>query len=206
MRRRFLSLALALALTAGLATAASAAAYSDVPTGAWYEEAVTVVTDAALMNGTSETTFSPDRAVTRGMAAAVLWRLSGSPQAYGHGAFPDVSTDSYYFSAVDWCAENSVITGYDNGNFGGNDTLTREQLAVLLYRFAVLNKSETGSGSLDNYPDAAKVSTWARIGMAHAVGLGLITGRDDGKLDPKGSATRAQLSVILQRLMTPAQG
>lgn len=205
MKRRFFSLMLALALTAGLATAA-ATAYSDVPSGAWYEAAVIEVTDAALMNGTEQTLFSPDLAVNRGMAAAVLWRLSGSPQAKGQGAFSDVSADSYFAAAVDWCAENSVINGYENGNFGGNDTLTREQLAVLLYRYAVLNGSETGSGNLDNYPDAAKVGEWAKVGMGHAVGLGLITGRDDGQLDPKGSATRAQLAVILQRLMTPAQG
>lgn len=206
MKRRFSSLLLALALTAGLTTAASAASFTDVAPGSWYESAVGAVTDAGLMRGTSDTAFTPAGAVTRGMAATVLWRLAGTPQAGGSGAFPDVSADSYFASAVDWCAENGIINGYDDGTFSGDDILTREQLAVLLYRNAVYSKGEIGRGLLENYPDAGKVSKWSQVGMAHAVGLGLIAGRDDGTLDPQGGATRAQLAVILQRLMTPAQG
>lgn len=204
MKRRFLSLLLVLGLC--LVPAASAVTFSDVAAKAWYATAVGAVTDAGLMNGTSGTTFTPEGLVTRGMAAAVLWRLSKSPAPKAVAAFPDVKDWYYYADAVAWCSENGVITGYGNGTFGGGNPLTREQLAVLLQRYSKLNGGAAGDGALDAYSDANKVSPWAKDGMAHAVGLGLITGRDDGRLDPAGSATRAQLAVILQRLMTPAMG
>ena len=204
MRRRILPLLLTAALC--LAPAASAASFTDVAPDAWYAEAVAEVTGSGLMNGTSDTAFTPGGAVTRGMAAAVLWRLAGSPEATTPAAFPDVEEWYYYADAVAWCAENGVVTGFADGTFGGGGPLTREQLSVLLLRYAKLTDGEVGSGVLDAYPDKDKVSAWAVEGMAHAVGLGLVTGRDDGRLDPAGSATRAQLAVILQRLMTPAMG
>lgn len=200
-------MALILVLVLGLSSSALAATFSDVPSGTWYAEAVGEVTSAGLMNGVSATAFQPDGYVTRGMAAAVLWRLADSPEPTATApAFPDVESWYYYAKAVSWCAEKGVVTGFANGHFGGGDTLTREQLAVLLLRYAKLSGGEVGSGKLDAYEDRNQVSTWAADGMAHAVGLGLITGRENGSLDPKGSATRAQLAVILQRLMTPAMG
>ena len=204
MRRRVLPLLLCLALF--LAPGALAASFADVAPGAWYAESVAHVTDSGLMNGTSDTAFTPDGAVTRGMAATVLWRLAGSPQAAGAAGFPDVEAWYYYADSVAWASENGVVTGFQDGTFGGGSPLTREQLSVLLLRYAKLTGGEVGSGVLDAYSDREKVSAWAVEGMAHAVGLGLVTGRDDGRLDPTGSATRAQLAVILERLMTPVMG
>ena len=108
--------------------------------------------------------------------------------------------------AVAWAEENGIAAGRSDGSFGGGDIVTREQLAVFLYRYSQYAGEELANGVLDIYSDVDSVHAWAREGMAHAVGAGLITGRDNGELDPGGPATRAQLAVILQRLMTPAVG
>ena len=105
-----------------------------------------------------------------------------------------------------WCAQQSIAAGYGDGSFGGGDIVTREQLAVFLWRYAQYAGLELAAGVLDIYPDRDGIHTWAREGMAHAVGAGLITGRDGNRLDPGGPASRAQLAVILRRLTTPAVG
>lgn len=174
MRQGFFTALFALALTAGLTVGAAAASYTDVAAGAWYYDAVTKVTRDGLMNGTSETTFSPETPVTRGMVAAVLWRLAGSPAPADRSSFPDVEGWYYYADAAAWCAQYAGL--------------------------------ELAAGVLDIYPDRDGIHTWAREGMAHAVGAGLITGRDGNRLDPGGPASRAQLAVILRRLTTPAVG
>ena len=158
------------------------------------------------MNGTTTTTFSPDGQVTRGMVAAVLWRIAGSPAPKGGSSFADVEAWYFYADAVAWAEENGIAAGRSDGSFGGGDIVTREQLAVFLYRYSQYAGEELANGVLDIYSDVDSVHAWAREGMAHAVGAGLITGRDNGELDPSGPATRAQLAVILQRLMTPAVG
>ena len=203
MRQGFFTALFALALTAGLTVGAAAASYTDVATGAWYYDAVTKVTRDGLMNGTSETTFSPE---TRGMVAAVLWRLAGSPAPGDRSSFPDVEGWYYYADAAAWCAQQGIAAGYGDGSFGGGDIVTREQLAVFLWRYAQYAGLELAAGVLDIYPDRDGIHTWAREGMAHAVGAGLITGRDGNRLDPGGPASRAQLAVILRRLTTPAVG
>lgn len=196
----------ALFIAAALVLPASAASFTDVPDGAWYAAAVEAVSDGGVMSGTSSTTFSPDQLVTRGMVVTVLWRLSGSPAPAGASSFPDVLDWYYYADAVAWAEENGIASGRSDGAFGGGDTVTREQLAVFLYRFCAYRGEQLANGVLDHYRDVDQVQGWALEGMAHAVGAGLITGNDDGDLDPGGSATRSQLAVILQRLMTPAVG
>lgn len=203
MKKRACALLLALAMTAG---AAGAAGFTDVSEGAWYAEAVEKVSSEALMNGTTETTFAPDEYVTRGMVMAVLWRLDGKPEPEGGSSFSDVQDWYFYAQATAWAEEQGLAAGMGDGTFGGGVTVTREQLAVFLWRYAKLTGAEVASGVLEHYPDQEEVHDWAREGMAHAVGAGLITGLEDGSLDPGGAATRAQLAVILQRLMTPAVG
>lgn len=205
MRRGFFTFFLTLCLLAGLATAA-AAAYTDVAADAWYAGAVTRVSAGGLMNGTSATAFSPEAPVTRGMAVTVLWRLSGSPAPAAPTAFSDVPAEYYYADAAAWCAQQGIAAGYGNGFFGGGDTVTREQLAVFLFRYAQYAKLELASGVLDHYSDRDSIHAWALDGMAHAVGTGLYTGTGDGVLDPGGPASRAQLALILDRLTTPAVG
>lgn len=206
MKRKLPALLLSLSLTAGLAVNASAASFTDVAPDAWYAGAVAEVSGGGVMNGTTETTFSPDGQVTRGMVVTVLWRLAGSPAPAGQTTFPDVEEWYFYAEAVSWAQAAGVATGLGDGSFGGGSTVTREQLAVFLYRYAQVTGQEIASGVLDIYSDEKEIHDWAREGMAHAVGAGLITGKDGGALDPGGPATRAQLAVILQRLMTPAVG
>lgn len=206
MKRKLTSLLLCLALTAALVPSALAADFTDVPADAWYAEAVEEVSTGGLMNGTTPTTFSPGQSVTRGMVVAVLWRLAGSPQPAAPTGFTDVEDWYYYAGAAAWAEETGVANGLGDGSFGGGNVVTREQLAVFLYRYAQQHDLEIANGVLDIYPDQDQISAWAQEGMAHAVGAGLITGVADGTLVPRGAATRAQLAVILQRLMTPAMG
>lgn len=206
MKQKIRTLLLALSLTAGLAVNATAASFIDVAPSTWYAEAVAEVSDEGVMNGTTGTTFTPDGQVTRGMVVTVLWRLAGSPAPAARTSFPDVEEWYFYADAVAWAKESGVASGLGDGSFGGGNTVTREQLAVFLYRYAQVSGHELASGVLDPYSDEKSIHAWAREGMAHAVGAGLITGKDNGGLDPSGAASRAQLAVILQRLMTPAVG
>ena len=206
MKRTLCAWLLAVGLTVGTALPASAAAFSDVASDAWYAQAVGEVSDAGIMNGTTDTTFSPDEQVTRGMVVTVLWRLAGSPAAAAATTFPDVEDWYYYAPAVAWAQAAGVAAGLGDGTFDGGSIVTREQLSVFLYRYSQYAGDELASGVLDLYNDVDSVQSWALDGMAHAVGAGLITGTDEGNLEPAGPATRAQLAVILQRLMIPAVG
>ena len=206
MKRMLCAWLLAVGLTVGTALPASAAAFSDVASDAWYAQAVGEVSDAGIMNGTTDTTFSPDEQVTRGMVVTVLWRLAGSPAAAAATTFPDVEDWYYYAPAVAWAQAAGVATGLGDGTFDGGSIVTREQLSVFLYRYSQYAGHELANGVLDLYNDVDSVQSWALDGMAHAVGAGLITGTDEGNLEPAGPATRAQLAVILQRLMIPAVG
>ena len=206
MKRTICAWLLALGLAVGTALPASAAPFSDVASDAWYAQAVGEVSDAGIMNGTTDTTFSPDEQVTRGMVVTVLWRLAGSPAAAAATTFPDVEDWYYYAPAVAWAQAAGVATGLGDGTFDGGSIVTREQLSVFLYRYSQYAGDELASGVLDLYNDVDSVQSWALDGMAHAVGAGLITGTDEGNLEPAGPATRAQLAVILQRLMIPAVG
>lgn len=206
MKKRLSCTLLALALTAGLALPAAAAEFSDVPAQSWYTQAVSKVSESGLMKGTSAQSFSPDGPVTRGMAVTVLWRLSGSPQPGGESAFPDVKADAYYAQAAAWAQDVQIAAGLGSGLFGGDEPVTREQLAVFFYRYAQYAGQEVAIGVLDRFSDEDTIHTWARDGLAHAVGIGLITGDEHSRLNPGGKATRAQLAVVLQRLQTPAAG
>lgn len=205
--KRILSVwALALTVMASAALPASAASFSDVAADAWYAQAVDEVTEAGLMNGVGGTLFAPDGQVTRGMVVAVLWRLAGSPQEEGGASFPDVAESDYYAGALAWAQAAGIAAGLEDGMFGGSLPVTREQLALFLYRYSQYTGQQTAEGVLDPYADAGDIQPWAQEGMAHAVGAGLITGLEGGLLDPGGTATRGQLAVILQRLQTPAVG
>ena len=206
MKRTICAWLLALGLAVGTALPASAAPFSDVASDAWYAQAVGEVSDAGIMNGTTDTTFSPDEQVTRGMVVTVLWRLASSPAAAAATTLPDVEDWYYYAPAVAWAQAAGVATGLGDGTFDCGSIVTREQLSVFLYRYSQYAGDELASGVLDLYNDVDSVQSWALDGMAHAVGAGLITGTDEGNLEPAGPATRAQLAVILQRLMIPAVG
>lgn len=172
--------------------------FTDVQAGAWYADAVKYVFDQGLMSGMSAQEFGPDGQVTRGQVVTILWRLAGSPTVSGK-AFPDVSASAWYADAVAWASANGVVSGYENGGFGPGDPVTREQLAAILYRYALISGKDTGkSADLSGYTDSVTISAWAPQALKWAVGSGLISGTGASTLSPRGSATRAQIAVILQ--------
>lgn len=205
MKRKLLSLVCACSLALGLAAPVLAADFSDVKTDSWYYQDVQAVVEKGLMQGVSSTVFQPDAYVTRATVLTVLWRLEGSPEAETP-SFTDVPADSWYAQAAGWAQAAGIAAGYNSSTLGAGDTITREQLALFLYRYAQYKGDTIASGVLDLYPDGDRVSPWALDGMKHALGAGLITGTNQNTLSPLGWATRAQLAVILERLMTPVKG
>ncbi|WP_366558951.1 S-layer homology domain-containing protein [Flavonifractor sp. An306] len=131
------------------------------------------------------------------MLAAILWRLEGSPVVNYAMDFADVEEGQWYTEAIRWAASEGIVTGYGDGAFGTNDSITREQFAVMLYRYA---GAQPASGTLSTFRDGTAVSDWAAEAMGWAVEAGLITGTGDGStLTPQGQATRAQAAVLLMR-------
>ena len=172
--------------------------FTDVQAGVWYADAVKYVFDQGLMSGMSAQEFGPDGQVTRGQVVTILWRLAGSPTVSGK-AFPDVSASAWYADAVAWASANGVVSGYENGGFGPGDPVTREQLAAILYRYAQLSGKDTDqTADLSGYTDSVTISAWAPQALKWAVGSGLISGTGTHTLSPRGTATRAQIAVILQ--------
>ena len=169
--------------------------FTDVAEGDWYYDAVAYCWENGIMDGTSGTAFAPNMILTRAMMAQVLYNLADGTASTAAG-FPDVAASAWYADAVNWAAANGYVTGYDNGSYGPEDNLTREQLAVILYRYA---GSPAPAGSLDGFADAASASAYAVDALRWAVGEGLLTGKDGGRLDPTGTASRAELAQILAR-------
>lgn len=173
--------------------------FTDVKTGDWFYDSVGYVYGAGLMNGTSPTAFSPSQTTTRAMIVTILYRYEGSPAA-GTSSFRDVAAGQYYAAPVAWAAQNGVVTGYSPTQFGPSDTITREQMAAILYRYAQYKGYDvSGRADLSVYSDGNRVSAYARDAMAWANQAGLINGVDARILQPKGSATRAQVATILTR-------
>ena len=172
------------------------APFTDADRNAWYHDGVHYCVEHGLMMGTSQTTFAPDIVTTRGMIVTILWRLKGSPIVGASLDYDDVKAEDWYGEAVRWADSVGVVTGYGNGKFGPNDTITREQMAAMLWRYAGSPKVD---GSLSSFTDGAQTSSWAQPAMIWVVEEGLITGAGNDRLEPRGQATRAQAATILMR-------
>ena len=152
-----------------------------------------------MMKGADEDSFAPGVTTTRGMIVTILHSMEGKPEAKGT-AFPDVADGQYYADAVAWASAKGIVGGYSNGNFGPNDPITREQMAAILYRYASTQDMEVNQrGNLNQFSDQGEISSYAREALAWANGAGLITGKGEGILDPRGPAVRAQVAAIFQR-------
>ena len=175
--------------------------FRDVPEGAWYYEGVKYAYENGLMAGTGGSTFSPEGITTRGQIVTILWRLAGSPVVDYLMDFSDVGGSAYYAEAIRWAASEGIAGGYGGGRFGPDDTITREQLAVMLYRFAQHEGWDTTHGgmAIREYADYGQISDFALEAMDWAVSAGIISGTSAATLSPGGSATRAQAAVILMR-------
>lgn len=166
--------------------------------GHWAKDYIDFVTSHELYTGTSKTTFSPNVGMTRGMLAVVLHSLENKPDSTVGNVFTDVKDGEWYAKAIRWAAGKGIVAGYGNGKFGPNDQLKREQLALMLYRYA---GSPAHSGAALNFRDANKVSPYAQEAMKWAVQNGIISGTGNNTLDPQGTATRAQVATMLMRLI-----
>ena len=175
--------------------------FVDVRESDWFYEAVDYVFQRDLMNGTDPTHFTPDGTSSRAMVATILWRMAGQPQADDTLSFTDIPASAWYTEAVRWAAETGIVTGYSDTKFGPDDPVTREQFAVMLYRYAqTLGEGFTGSWSFPlDFPDAAQVSDYAYEALCWLTMENVINGMEDGTLHPQGTATRAQLATMLMR-------
>ena len=172
--------------------------FSDVPAANWASEAVTFAAARELFSGTSETTFSPDETMSRAMLATVLYRLEGQPEQTAASAYSDVSSDAWYADSVAWAVENGIASGYGDGQFGPNDSVTREQFVVMLWRY--MGSPKASRRDLE-FADADQVSDYAQEALCWAVENGVLNGNDSGQLVPGGTATRAEAAQMLKNFM-----
>ena len=176
--------------------------FTDVSEKDWFYGDVMFAYENGLMIGTGNAQFRPHGTATRGMMATILWRMAGSPAPKGNSSFTDVEAGTWYTDAIAWTAENGIFLGYGNNKVGPNDSITREQLAAIFFRYADYKGCDmTAKGELDKFRDAGKISDYARAAMQWAVGSGLIQGKPDGVLDPQGTATRAEIAAMLHRFL-----
>lgn len=174
--------------------------FSDT-SGHWSKASAEFAAAHQLFQGTGANRFSPDAYMTRGMLATVLSRLEDSPRASSPASFPDVPQSAYYKDAVDWAFEFGIVKG-SNGRFLPNSSITREELAVMLYRYGEKFQIDTSkSVSLESFPDGDTASSWAREALGWAVAAGLLQGDGKGRLSPQKPATRGEVAVILERLL-----
>lgn len=185
------------------ASAAVKPTFPDVQEGTWYYDYVTYAASRGYITGYKTGYFGPADNLTRGQFATILYRINGEPEAHYSGQFADVSDSAFYAKPIAWAAENGVMTGYNDGShFGPNDNITREQIVTVLYRYAAKNgKDVTGGTKADAFPDADKVSGFAKDAVSYAVERNIISG-DKGNLNPQGKASRAQIAAILQRYLS----
>ena len=180
--------------------------FTDVSEKDWFYNDAMFVYKNGLMLGTSKTLFSPHGTVTRGMMATILWRMEGSLAPKGENSFTDVEAGMWYTDAITWTAENGIFAGYSKEKFGPDDPITREQLTAIFYRYADYKGYKlTVTGNLDKFEDADKITDYAKTVMQWAVGNGLIKGKAENLLDPQGTATRAEIAVILHRFVEKAK-
>ncbi len=168
--------------------------------GHWSEEYAKWAFHEGLFSGTRAFSFSPDDKLTRGMLTAVLYRMEGNPSMLWGSPYPDVPANSYCAKAVRWASENGIAVGYSAKQFAPNDSVTREQMACMLYRYAKLKGEVSPSGDLSVFTDADQTHSWAKEAMQWAVGEGIISGKGNDTLDPRGTATRAEAAVVLKKI------
>ncbi len=174
--------------------------FSDVRIADWFYNDVKYVYEKGMMSGTAADVFAPNATTTRAMIVTILYRLEGSPAVTGTSAFVDVPAGQWYTDAVNWAAANQIVKGTSATTFAPNDSITREQMAAILYRYAQYKGYDvTKKADLSGYSDNGQVSAYAKDALAWANAAKLINGVTNTTLAPQGNATRAQVSAILHR-------
>lgn len=181
--------------------------FVDVPAGSWYESYIRYVYNKEIMTGLDETHFGPDQTICRAQFAVILYRMAGSPKVEYTDTFKDVPKGQFYTDAVIWASQKNVgvITGYTSGDkegcFGPSDSITREQIAVMMYRYAQYkNENVKASSDMSEFEDRGQVSAFAKDAVAWAISEKLIQG-DQGMIHPQGNTNRAMCAAIIQRFL-----
>ena len=173
--------------------------FEDVTEGDdWFYDAVAYVYENGIMAGTGETTFEPYMELDRAMAAQLFYNLEGKPVVTGDSTFTDVTSGHWAVDAITWAAQNDIVAGIGGGLYDPDSNVTREQFAVMLYKYARFKGYDlTATGDLTQFPDAGSISSWAETALSWANGKGLINGHENGTIDPKGRTIRAQAASIM---------
>lgn len=175
--------------------------FEDVKAGDWFAEAVSFVRRHDLMRGTGDAMFSPNKMTSRAMFITILHRLSGTIATEKKVNFKDVAADTYYKDALDWAVQNEIVKGFEDGTFRGNDEITREQVAAILFQYAKRQKQDTLKRAyLEKFRDESKISSYAKEALQWAHEEGLILGKGEF-LAPKESATRAEIATVFMRFI-----
>jgi len=179
----------------GGGAACPSGAYADLSTGTWYHEAVDYAIREGLLTGYGDGTFRPNGSLSRAQLAQILYNRAGRPGVTAGGGFADVPPDSWYADAVAWAAAQGIAGGYSNGTFGPNVPITREQFAVMLWRY---HQQPAAAGRELPFSDANQAGSWALDALRWAVENGILNGRGDGILDPTGLTSRAEAAQMLK--------
>ena len=172
--------------------------FSDVKESDWFYKGVSYVAENGMMNGMGDDLFAPNAPLTREMLAVVLYNMEKQPESTGVNPFADVKADMWYTDAIVWANANSIVAGYDDSTFGLGDSITREQLAAILYRYAQLKGYDvTEKADLTGYTDSASISSYAVEAIQWANANGIVNGMTETTLAPQGTATRAQVATML---------
>ena len=175
-------------------------AFDDVAETDWFYNAVYHCYGKGYFKGVSETLFAPRSTMTRAMFATVLYRIAGEPEVTGSSPFGDVPDGKWYTNPIIWASGEGIILGYGNGIFGREDPVTREQMVTLFWRYQ--NRPAAAEPDLSAFTDADMISGWAKEAFEWAVSVGVINGKGNGILDPKGTATRAEVAQIVMNFDT----
>lgn len=173
--------------------------FTDVPEDSWYYDAVRYAVEENLFQGTSSTTFEPMMSMQRSMLTTVLYRMAGEPAVNYAPIFDDVPSGTWYSQGVIWAAQNDVVSGDGTGKFYPANSITRQEIAKILYNYAQsLGLDVSARGDLSGYSDSGAVASWAEDAMSWAVSQGILKG-SDGKIMPGSNASRAEVATMLQR-------
>jgi hypothetical protein len=188
--------------TYGVGYKEDAPAFTDIESH-WAKEDIEFVVNRGLFSGTSDATFSPDTAMTRGMFVTVLGRLANADvKSYIETNFNDVKSDAYYMGYIVWASKNNIVNGTGNGNFAPDHAISREQMAVIMSNYAkAMNLKLTGGYGENNFDDSAKISDYAKDAVKQMQMAGIINGKNGNLLDPQGTSTRAEVSAVLYRFV-----
>ena len=177
-------------------------AFTDI-TGHWAADNILFAASRGLLSGTSDTTFSPDTGMTRGMFVTTLGRLAGiNPDSYQTGKFTDVKADAYYAPYVNWAAQTGIVEGITATTFAPDTNINREQMAVIMKNYAAkLGYDLPQTLRAVTFADNTQISSWAKDAVKSMQQAGILTGKNENKFDPKGTATRAEVATVLRRFV-----